>query len=156
MPEPKLMFDECISRPSVERLGAFVPPSSGVTIGHMLEHFPSGTHDEDWVVALEAQGWTIVSADGARRPNAGRGRKLPTLCGELGITLVTLSPTIHARGSFDRMRTILSVWDELIFVASDPSKLGRRYMLEPYGQNKLGLHNNKGIGQLHPRRSSED
>lgn len=128
-----LLFDECIGRPQVDKLIEFVKPAApeGLEIRHILDLAPSGTHDEIWLPTLKDKGWTVISADGGRTPNKRRGKKLPRLCIEYGVTLVILSPKVHARKSFDKVRTILSVWDRLIEIATDEACLGRRYMLEP-------------------------
>jgi hypothetical protein len=61
------------------------------------------------------------------------------LCAEYGITLIILSPSVHARKSIDKARTILSVWDEIVEIAADPSRIGRRYALEPLNPENLGI-----------------
>lgn len=137
----RLLFDECVGRPVVARLMDFVGPAAppGFEIHHVLDLAPSGTRDEDWLPPLKDGGWTVISADGARTPNRNRGKKLPRLCVEYGVTLVLLSPKVHGRKSFDKVRTIISVWDRLVEIAADESCRGRRYMLEPLGIENLGV-----------------
>src|SRR4051794_7320785 len=104
------------------RLGEFVRPKEGVgpVIRHLFDFAPSGTFDEDWIPQFKDEGWTVISADGGRKPNKNRGKKLPQLCAECGITLILLSPAVHNRNSFDKTRTILSVWDQIVEIAADP------------------------------------
>ena len=143
----RLLFDECVGLPIVERLREFVLPASptGLEIRHILDLAPSGIRDEVWLPTLKGAGWTVISADGGRKPNRKRGKKLPRLCIEYGVTLVILSPRVHMRRSFDKIRTILSVWDQLIEIAIDESSQGRRYMLEPLNSD------NPGVGRLTER-----
>ena len=125
----------------LERLREFIGPNElqGITLSHLFDIAPSGTFDEDWIPGLKNEGWTIVSADGARKPNKNRGKKLPRLCAEFGITLIVLSPAVHGRKSFDKARTILSVWDQIVKIAADPSLTGNRYALEPLNQEDLAI-----------------
>ena len=51
---------------------------------------------------LKDEDWTIISADGGRQPNKGRGKKLPLLCMEYGLTLIVLSPAVHKRKAWDK------------------------------------------------------
>ncbi len=145
--EPKLLFDECIPTPSLAQIVNFVSASqeSQITIKHLLELAPSGVLDEVWVPRLKDEAWTVISADGARRPNRNRGRNLPRLCAEYGLTLIVLSPTVHNRKVFDKARTVISVWSQIVEIASDPKCDGKRYMLEPLNQE------NPGVGRLSER-----
>jgi len=142
--DARLLFDECLPRPFVMRLVQFVAPKAGEgpVIQHLFDFAPSGTFDEDWLPQFKDEGWTVISADGGRTPNKNRGKKLPRLCAEYGVTLILLSPTVHNRKSFDKTRTIISVWDQIVEIAADPSKRGNRYMLEPLNQD------NPGVGRL--------
>jgi hypothetical protein len=142
--EPRLLFDECLPQPFVTRLVGFVRPTEGAgpVIRHLFDYATPGTFDEDWIPRFKDEGWTVISADGGRRPNKNRGKKLPLLCAECGITLILLSPAVHNRKSFDKIRTIISVWDQILAIAADPSPRGKRYMLEPLNQD------NPGVGRL--------
>ena len=146
--EVRLLFDECIPQPSFERLVDFLGPKKleGILLKHLFEVAPPGTRDEDWIPKLKEEGWTIVSADGGKSPNKGRGKKLPHLCAEYGLTLIVLSPSVHMRKAVDKIRTISSVWDEIVTIAADPALKGKRYNLEPLNPENLG------IGRLVERR----
>jgi hypothetical protein len=137
----RILFDECVGRPVVARLVEFVQPASpeGLEIRHVLDLAPAGTRDEIWLPTLAGAGWTVISADGGRTPNKNRGQKLPCLCVEYKVTLVILSPKVHGRKSFDKVRTIVSVWDRLLEIATDEACLGRRYMLEPSDPENVGI-----------------
>jgi PIN like domain len=143
----KLLFDECIPGPLLARVAEFVRTTheKGPTLTHLLEIAPSGILDEEWVPRLKDEGWTVISADGARKPNKNRGRKLPQLCAEYGLTLIVLSPVVHNRKVFDKARTILSVWTQIVEIAADVPGIGKRYMLEPLNRE------NAGVGRLYER-----
>jgi PIN like domain len=139
--EARILFDECIPRPILDRLAEFIGPQElqGTTLKHLFDIAPPGTFDEDWIPKLKDEGWTVVSADGGRSPNKRRGKKLPHLCAEYGITLIILSPAVHRRKSLDKARTLLSVWDQIVKIAADPSLIGKRYALEPLSSENLGI-----------------
>ena len=136
-------------RPWVVKLAAFVKstPPEDLEVTHILAVSPPGTPDQDWVPKIRDQDWTVISADGGRTPNRGRGGKLPQLCADFGVTLIILSPRVHNRTAFDKTRTILSVWNRIVEVATDESCRGRRYMLEPTDPN------NFGVGRVTERQS---
>ena len=147
--EARLLFDECLPGPSVARLAEFVRSKEGgsVVVRHLFDLAPPGTLDEVWIPQIMDEGWTVISADGGRKPNKRRGKKLPRLCEEYGVTLIILSPVVHNRKVFDKTRTILSVWDQIVEIAADLSRVGSRYMLEPLNQE------NHGVGRLVERAS---
>jgi hypothetical protein len=105
--DARLLFDECLGRPAVERLEQLVAMGGGEKprIRHVLEYAPPGTRDEDWIPRLAPEGWTVITSDGGRRPNKKRGEKLPRLCARYAITHVLLSPTVHVRTSFEKLLT---------------------------------------------------
>ena len=79
----KFLFDECLGKPMMEELRKLVP--EGCEFAHILDHFSSGTHDDEWIPAMKEQGWVVISADsGKNRPS--KGGKLPRLCKENEIT----------------------------------------------------------------------
>jgi hypothetical protein len=152
---PRLLFDECLPRPLVNRLVEFVSPEEGAgpVIRHLFDYAPSGTFDEVWIPRFKDEGWTVISADAGRKPNKGRGRKLPLLCAECGITLILLSPVVHSRKSFDKLRTIISVWDQILEIAGDSSLCGKRYMIEPLNLGNPAV--GRVVERLVRRSSSE-
>jgi hypothetical protein len=152
-----LLFDECLPQPALVRIVEFLnlKEGEGPTLRHLFDIAPSGTFDEVWIPRIKDEGWTVISADGGRKPNKKRGKKLPHLCLEYGVTLILLSPAVHNRKVFDKTRTIISVWERIVEIAADPTKRGRRYMLEPLNQE------NPGIGRIverpiHPRSRAPD
>jgi len=142
--EVRLFFDECLPRAMLVRLAEFVKPETGEcpVLRHLLDFESQGTFDEVWIPQIKGEDWTVISADGGRQPNKNRGKKLPCLCAEYGITLIILSPVVHARKAFDKARTIISVWEQIVDIATDPTKRGGRFMLEPLSQSAKG---NQGI-----------
>ena len=61
------------------------------------------------------------------------------LCAQNNITLILLSPSVHHRKAFDKMRTIISIWDRIVEIAEDPLQRGKRFMLEPLNQENIGV-----------------
>jgi hypothetical protein len=105
----RLLFDECLGRPAVDRLAELVAMGRGEKpeIRHVLEFAPSGTRDEDWIPALAPRGWTVITADGGRTPNRRRGEKLPRLCASHSISHVVLSPVVHGCTSFEKLEVAI-------------------------------------------------
>ena len=110
-------------------------------VRHLFDYAPSGTYDEDWIPSLAPGGWTVVTADGGRTPNKKRGEKLPQLCAQHSLTHILLSSYVHHRVTFEKLLIIMSVWYQLIEIASDETQTGNRYLLEPQlpvrGRGKL-------------------
>ena len=150
--EARLLFDECLGWPAIDRLIQLVAMGKGEKpeISHVLKFAPSGTRDEDWIPRLAPQGWTVITTDGGRSPNKRRGEKLPRLCARHGVTHIILSPAVHHRTSFEKLLTILSVWYHLLRIASDPAERGKRYLLEPAQSLE------RGHGRLSERNLSPD
>ncbi len=113
LPDVRILFDECIPWPILERIAEFIGPKEleNITLKHLFDFAPAGTFDEVWIPRLKDEEWLVISADGGRQPNRRRGKKLPHLCAEYGITLIVLSPAVHQRKALDKARTILSAWD---------------------------------------------
>ena len=140
----KLLFDECLGKPAISKLAEIVAMGGGVKpqVSHLFEYAPPGTRDEVWVPGLASDGWTVITADGGHRPNKNRGAKLPLLCHQYSVTHVVLSSFVHNRTTFEKIVTIMSVWYQIVDIASDSSLAGKRYVLEPAnlperGQGKL-------------------
>lgn len=150
--DARLLFDECLGRPAIERLSQLVAMGKGEKpeIRHVLESAATGARDEDWIPQLAPRGWTVITTDGGRTPNKRRGEKLPRLCACHAITHVLLSPSVHGRTSFEKLLTILSVWYPLLEIASDPSRRGKRFVLEPLPTMV------RGIGRLIERSIPPD
>ena len=106
-----------------------------------------GVWDEHWLPEAASQGWTIFTGDRGKGGIA-KGRKLTRLCEEHGATAVLLSDAVQHRRSFAKFLTILSVWHELVDIAS--AAPGSRYLLEPSGP----AANHRGRGKLSIRRSA--
>lgn len=61
-------------------------------ISWILDQFPQGTTDSQWLRRLAGQGYTIISGDRSRRYG---GDKLEQVCEQFGITHVPISGTLH-------------------------------------------------------------
>ena len=71
----------------------------------------------------------------------GKGKKLPDLCAQHGVTHILLGPAVHKRQIFPKLLTILSVWHELIDAANGPR--GLRFQIEPHGTKPA--HRGRGV-----------
>ena len=122
----KLLFDENFGKTIIAALAALMrfhrdPP----LIAHTLERFQQGTVDDVWIPQIATDGWTVFSADRARRCG---GAKLPDLCAELGVTHILLTGNIHQLPQLEKMKHILFLWDDIVATSSAPK--GTRFKLQ--------------------------
>jgi hypothetical protein len=148
--QPRLLFDECIGRPHVDRLIQFIasdtdePPE----MRHVLEFQAEGVWDEDWIPRIADEGWIIISQDRGRKPS--KGRHLPHLCLELSVTHVLLSARVAGRKSADKILIILSVWREILELQEKPR--GSRFILEPYSSKNPDSNAGRLVDRTPPPR----
>lgn len=103
---------------------------------HLMEYVKSGTRDSVWVPQRASEGWILITADSARKAKGlGRENNLARLCRQHRITHVVLGPSIHRMKQFDKMRAILTVWDDLKKVAE--ASPGSRFMLVKGPKNPM-------------------
>jgi hypothetical protein len=122
---PKFLFDECLGRPVTEamrKLAGFHRHPIGIM--HVLDRFPSGTHDEIWVPAIASESWIVVSIDRGRSP----GPKLPRLCSTLGVRHILFAPTAASLPQFEKARAFFRVWRDAVNLAHAPP--GARSLLK--------------------------
>ena len=135
----RFLFDENFGKPlvlTIERLLLdFGHAEDQATVRHVLDFQQQGIWDEEWIPRLATEKWTVVAADLGRRGGLKKGRKLPGLCIEYGLTHFLLSSAVHTRKSFRKLLTILSVWHELISLARDAPP-GSRFLIEPSGPSR--------------------
>jgi hypothetical protein len=123
--EIKLLFDECVGKPVMERLATWLAAAPEKTLlGHILDYQRQGTHDEVWVPQVATEGWVVITADRGRRGKRSKGEKLPILCRSFGITHVMLSSSIHNRSGFEKCQAILAVWPEIVKLPAAPKGSG--------------------------------
>jgi hypothetical protein len=134
----KLLFDECLGKPVVEKLGELLTRlvEEPVELRHLLDLQPPGTKDQIWVPKIAGGDWIVISTD---RGKKNKGAKLPLVCQRFGVTHVLFSAAVHRRTSREKIEAILEVWPDLAKVADAPR--GSRYllMLTPAGKAKLVL-----------------
>jgi hypothetical protein len=58
----RLFFDNNISKATAEGIAAFVR-SRGIEAVHLTPRFPADTPDAEWIAAIQAEDWTIISGD---------------------------------------------------------------------------------------------
>ena len=86
----KLLFDECIGWPIVEQLSALIGvTSTDVLLGHAVKLGFGGQNDEDWIPAIAAQGWVIITGDRAHDRSREPERSCTPFAGGMA------SPTWH-------------------------------------------------------------
>jgi len=117
----RFLFDENTGAPFVEALRTIVvlDKRHPTEIGHTNVLFGAGAKDNVWVPKISEGKWIVISED--RGVNSGRGDKLPTLCLQHRITHILVLPALLKHGGqFEKMRALLSVWPELLNVATKP------------------------------------
>lgn len=130
-PQPRILFDECISKPAAMHLAAFFERDKGdfkAEIGHLFDLGLGGQWDEVWIPKIADQGWIVISAD---RGMGGikKGQPFPRVCLQYGVTHILLTQSVHARTMFDKILTLMSLWHEILTLRLVPG--GSRYRLEP-------------------------
>ena len=97
----RFLFDECLSRPAVERQICDLLHLYGVDaeIAHLLSKFPPATPDKEWIPEIAKQGgWIIVTSD--RGTHSRKDERLPMICRDFGVTHVLLSGSLHRRNTY--------------------------------------------------------
>lgn len=132
-PPIRFLFDECcIGRCTVERelrqsLALF---GAEAELAHVLNAFPMGTPDAEWMQQIAAEGgWIIISSD--RGKSCRKSESLPLICRELRVTHVMLSAGIHKRSTYYRVQAITSCWEQLIATANAPPGTGFQISMRP-------------------------
>lgn len=134
----KILIDENIApriAQELSRILLLAKPEETALIKHIhtlyeeLGRERDGNWDETWFPHVKDDGWTILAGD--RGKKSGKGKKLPDLCAQYGVTHVLLGPVVHDRPLFPKLLTILSVWHEVIDAANGPR--GLRFQIEPNG-----------------------
>jgi len=154
----KLLFDECIGKPLVDKLREMLKDtiSEELVIGHLLEYYEQGIWDEEWVPLAAQDGWVIVTADRGRK-RGGKGDQLRLVCERHQITHIALSRRVNTRKSIDKIMTILSVWHEVLSAMDSPP--GSHWSLEPArlpkSQQDQGFDQTKGQLVLKKPRHSQ-
>lgn len=126
----RILFDECIGKPHVERLKTFVEGKSGpkVQIAHLLDFQSQGVKDEDWVPRAIREGWIIITQDRGRG-GIKKGEPLPRVFRSLKGTHVVLSRRVGERKSEQKIDIIHSVWEEILDLDLKPR--GSKFVIEP-------------------------
>jgi PIN like domain len=140
--QTRLLFDECIGRPHVERLAQLIEledEENRPTVEHILNFQGQGVRDEVWIPRMAREDWILITADKSWR-RKGKGEPLSRLCVRCGVTHVVLSQAVSKRRSFEKMLTVLSVWYEVLGLDAVPR--GSRFMIESAGNGPE--HRGKG------------
>ena len=107
----RFLFDECIGMPIMVTIHQLV--YSELTFDHICEKHFSGVKDEDWIPKLPDDKYHYVVISGDAGKNSIRGKKLPELCREHGVTHVILSPTLSQKPSSHKQAAITEHWSSI-------------------------------------------
>jgi hypothetical protein len=121
----RFLFDECISRPAVERQirDSLQLYGGDAEVAHLFDKFPPASPDKEWIPSIAKEGgWIIISAD--RGTHSRKDERLPNICRELGVTHVLLSASLHRRNMYFKALAISSCWHDLIEAADSPPGTG--------------------------------
>jgi hypothetical protein len=129
----KLLFDECCSPRLPRDLRDFYQRDyPGLQIRHLLDDWTAGTHDSQWLEALQNDpSWIVITKDAGK--NSAQ-EKLPLICREWGITHIVFTPGIISKGFVTQKNAIAGVWEQLFEL----------HRLPPGTQVKLGESRHKG------------
>jgi len=130
----KLLFDECIGGPLIAHFAALIaytPVDCEVKL--VLDYVASGVHDQDWIPKIADEGWIIVTGDSGKG-GTGKGQKLPHLCTQLGVTHIMLSGKLQQKKGFEKVRAIISVWEEICELPAQPK--GSAWVLRFVGSGR--------------------
>lgn len=106
----KLLFDECLGKPLVDRINGLVSlESEPSTLAHLCDKFAPGTCDSIWLPKVAEEGWTIITSD---RGKNGRV-KLPDICLRLSITHVLLGPSVLHKKQGEKAILIVEAWRKM-------------------------------------------
>lgn len=137
----RLLFDECIPKPSVNGLIHYLSTSPNPPdIKTVFDYQVAGIADEIWIPQTAKDNRVIVTADYGRRgkskPGQPKGEKLPNICTRLLITHIILSSKIHQQNIFEKTQCLLRCWKSIETV---PEALpGSRFVMK-YTSNGRGV-----------------
>jgi len=107
----KLFFDECCSKKLARKIKDIYDECyPKLETKHLSEFCSTGTDDQDWLARLEKD-WIVLTAD---RGRDSRKQKLPTICGRLGITHISMTPVLLNAGYRAQKQALLSCWPEIL------------------------------------------
>jgi hypothetical protein len=93
---------------------------------HLKDIFEQGSPDEVWLPQLaQDKNWVVITMD-VGKDKAQRGH-LPSLCLELGLTHILLSPGINRRNNAFRFELLCKLWPAIMKAAEGPR--GLRYTI---------------------------
>jgi hypothetical protein len=119
----KILFDECLSQPAVKQISDFESFGGAmVEIAHVLDRFPRGTLDRDWIPQIASESWLVVSADRGR--GSAKGGKLPFLCRELLVTHLVLGSGFNKRSMHFKMQEIVAKFERIAAICQAPRGSG--------------------------------
>lgn len=127
-----LFFDANISPAVVAGIRAITqihkPPKP--ILQHIYELHPEGVSDDIWVPTLLNMDCLIISGDkGKKEP------RLPDICRNHDKTHIIFSPAMHHNNSFQKARSIISLWPDIVGRVAK-STPGSRWQIQLVGCNQ--------------------
>lgn len=131
----RLLFDDCISKHAVGALQTLTSFARGsVEVKHLVDFALSGQSDSDWIPQIQGQGWIIIGTDLGKKNHGG---KLPLISQRCLVSYVLMSPALHNKNTFDKIRALFAVWPDLLGVAADEPGCGYHLRIKNHGRGVL-------------------
>ena len=124
----KLLIDECIGKPLFEKLAdilALADPN--LEWKHLTDIVKAGTKDDVWVPELSSLGYIVITGDTGK----GSGAPLPYLLPRHQMTAIFFSGKIQQRRAFEKVRSIIYLWPDIMAIADDTP--GKRWKIMIHG-----------------------
>jgi hypothetical protein len=138
----KLLFDECVGHPLVTQLANLIGvDEQEVELSHVLWKGFGGENDDVWIPKIASEGWVIITGDEGKQSKRAKGEKLPIVCSAYRVTYVSFSRAVVHFNTFEKTRTILNHWKELLVLKDAPRGSGYQIRLNNSGHTSLVLKN---------------
>lgn len=120
------MFDETFGEPVARAALGLLEYDSTITIepAFMRKWIGEGVKDNVWAKRAGKEGWFVLTCD---RGKTQDGAPLDLLLPYHGVSAAFLTPTLHGRKQFEKLRAVLSLWPKIMRGATGPS--GIRYSM---------------------------
>jgi hypothetical protein len=120
-PAAKFLFDECVSRSLMNRLATFLAETEcSCEFAYLMDRFPAGSKDEDWLPRIAAEDWVVITADRGKQTKGGADKRLPAICMRLEITHVIIGAGLHQLPINPKLRAFVGIWDSILRAVESP------------------------------------
>jgi hypothetical protein len=113
----KLFFDECCSKRLPGKIiEVYKEDYDHIQTKHLTQMMQAGTDDAVWLELLHKEkDWIVITTDRGKDP---KKPKLPIICTKLGITHVSITPSLIEEGYTAQKQALLTVWPSLLRLPS--------------------------------------